>query len=139
MVIPANPQRVASDQYMGYLLKLGIVPVGVRTFMLNEGWIEKSGIAADVIAGIEDLGGEFPMNLEKLVSLEPDLIIGSIDKNIEDYEKIATTVFYLIGKAIKLLAHWKSCAGLLVFLEKRRKQSNGSRHMKRISKRLRSR
>ena len=60
MVIPANPQRVASDQYMGYLLKLDIVPVGVRTFMLNEGWIEKSGIAADVIAGIEDLGGEIP-------------------------------------------------------------------------------
>ncbi|MGN7411971.1 ABC transporter substrate-binding protein [Paenibacillus sp. SAF-068] len=93
VVIPANPQRVASDQYMGYLLKLGIIPVGVRTFMLNESWIEKSNIPADVIAGIEDLGGEFPMNLEKLVSLEPDLIIGSIDKNIEDYEKIATTVF----------------------------------------------
>ncbi|PQP82356.1 AraC family transcriptional regulator [Paenibacillus sp. PCH8] len=93
VVIPANPQRVASDQYMGYLLKLGIIPVGVRTFMLNEGWIEKSDIATDMIAGIEDLGGEFPMNLEKLVSLEPDLIIGSIDKNIEDYEKIATTVF----------------------------------------------
>jgi len=93
VVIPANPERVASDQYMGYLLKLGIIPVGVRTFMLNESWIEKSDIPADVIAGIEDLGGEFPMNLEKLVSLEPDLIIGSIDKNIEDYEKIATTVF----------------------------------------------
>ncbi|MDR6722581.1 iron complex transport system substrate-binding protein [Paenibacillus amylolyticus] len=93
VVIPANPQRVASDQYMGYLLKLGIIPVGVRTFMLNESWIEKSGISEDIIAGIEDLGGEFPMNLEKLVSLEPDLIIGSIDKNIEDYEKIATTVF----------------------------------------------
>ncbi|WP_338542903.1 AraC family transcriptional regulator [Paenibacillus tundrae] len=93
VVIPANPQRVASDQYMGYLLKLGIIPVGVRTFMLNESWIEKSGISEDLIAGIEDLGGEFPMNLEKLVSLEPDLIIGSIDKNIEDYEKIATTVF----------------------------------------------
>ncbi|WP_434751904.1 ABC transporter substrate-binding protein [Paenibacillus amylolyticus] len=93
VVIPANPQRVASDQYMGYLLKLGIVPAGVRTFMLNESWIDKSGISPDIIAGIQDLGGEFPMNLEKLVALEPDLIIGSIDKNVEDYEKIATTVF----------------------------------------------
>jgi iron complex transport system substrate-binding protein len=93
VVVPANPQRVASDQYMGYLLKLGIVPVGVRTFMLNESWIDKSGISPDIIAGIQDLGGEFPMNLEKLVALEPDLIIGSIDKNVEDYEKIATTVF----------------------------------------------
>nr|WP_145402930.1 AraC family transcriptional regulator [Paenibacillus xylanexedens] len=93
VVIPVNPQRVASDQYMGYLLKLGIVPAGVRTFMLNESWIEKSGISPYVIAGIQDLGGEFPMNLEKLVALEPDLIIGSIDKNVEDYEKIAPTVF----------------------------------------------
>ncbi|MGM1046778.1 MAG: AraC family transcriptional regulator [Bacillota bacterium] len=90
--VPANPKRVASDQYMGHLLKLGIIPVGVRSFMLSEAWIEKAGISKDVIAGIEDLG-EFPMNLEKLTYLEPDLIIGSIEKNIEDYQKIGTTVF----------------------------------------------
>ncbi|MNI47986.1 Iron(3+)-hydroxamate-binding protein YxeB precursor [compost metagenome] len=90
--VPANPQRVASDQYMGQLLKLGIVPVGVRSFMLNESWIPDSGISEETIAGIEDLGG-FPMNLEKLTYLEPDLIIGSIEKNIEDYQKIGTTVF----------------------------------------------
>ncbi|AIQ51920.1 AraC family transcriptional regulator [Paenibacillus sp. FSL R7-0331] len=90
--VPANPQRVASDQYMGQLLKLGIIPVGVRSYMLTESWIADSGISADTIAGIEDLGG-FPMNLEKLAYLEPDLIIGSIEKNIEDYKKIGTTVF----------------------------------------------
>lgn len=90
--VPANPQRVASDQYMGQLLKLGIIPVGVRSFMLNESWIADSGISPDTIAGIEDLGG-FPMNLEKLAYLEPDLIIGSIEKNIEDYKKIGATVF----------------------------------------------
>ncbi|AIQ46320.1 AraC family transcriptional regulator [Paenibacillus sp. FSL R7-0273] len=90
--VPANPQRVASDQYMGQLLKLGIIPVGARSFMLKESWIADSGISAETIAGIEDLGG-FPMNLEKLAYLEPDLIIGSIEKNIEDYKKIGTTVF----------------------------------------------
>ncbi|GBF76622.1 AraC family transcriptional regulator [Paenibacillus sp. 598K] len=90
--IPANPQRVAADQYMGHLLKLGIVPVGVRTFMLQEAWLEKSGIDQTVLDGIEDLG-DFPMNLEKLASLDPDLIISSINENGEQYEKIGTTLF----------------------------------------------
>lgn len=90
--IPAQPQRVAADQYMGQLLKLGIIPVGVREGMLHEAWIEKSGIAKETLAKIENLGN-FPMNPEKLTMLEPDLIIGSIEDNIEQYEKIGTTVF----------------------------------------------
>ncbi|WP_196426635.1 AraC family transcriptional regulator [Lysinibacillus cavernae] len=90
--IPAQPQRVAADQYMGQLLKLGIIPVGVREGMLTEGWIKKSGIPQETIDKIENLGN-FPMNPEKLIMLEPDLIIGSIEKNIEQYEKIGTTVF----------------------------------------------
>ncbi|WP_375106244.1 ABC transporter substrate-binding protein [Lysinibacillus fusiformis] len=90
--IPAQPQRVAADQYMGQLLKLGIIPIGVREGMLTEGWIEKSGIPQETLDKIENLGN-FPMNPEKLIMLEPDLIIGSIEKNIEQYEKIGTTVF----------------------------------------------
>ncbi|AIQ35932.1 hypothetical protein R50345_15655 [Paenibacillus sp. FSL R5-0345] len=90
--VPAEPKRVASDQYMGHLLKLGIVPIGVRTFMLDEGWMEKADIPKETIEKIEDLGN-FPLNLEKLTMLDPDLIIGSIDENIEQYEKIGTTVF----------------------------------------------
>ncbi|WP_339314922.1 ABC transporter substrate-binding protein [Paenibacillus sp. FSL R10-2734] len=90
--VPAEPKRVAADQYMGHLLKLGIVPIGVRTFMLNEGWMEKADMPKETIEKIEDLG-EFPMNPEKLTMLDPDLIIGSIDENIETYEKIGTTVF----------------------------------------------
>ncbi|KQO18844.1 AraC family transcriptional regulator [Paenibacillus sp. Leaf72] len=98
--VPANPQRVAADQYMGHLLKLGIIPVGVRSFMLNEAWLGDSGISQDVLDGIEDLGG-FPMNLEKLTYLEPDLIIGSIDENIEQYEKVGTTVFLPYWEELK--------------------------------------
>jgi len=90
--VPAEPQRVASDQYMGHLLKLGIIPVGVRDFMLTEAWIGKAGIPQETMDKIENLGG-FPMNPEKLIELEPDLIIGSIEDNIEQYQKIGTTVF----------------------------------------------
>lgn len=90
--VPAEPKRVAADQYMGHLLKLGIVPIGVRTFMLDEGWMEKSDVPKDLLEKVEDLG-DFPLNLEKLTMLEPDLIIGSIEENIEQYEKVGTTVF----------------------------------------------
>ncbi|PPQ49218.1 AraC family transcriptional regulator [Paenibacillus peoriae] len=90
--VPANPKRVASDQYMGHLLKLGIIPVGVRSFMLNEAWIDQSGYPKEKLAGIKDLG-EFPMDLEELTVLQPDLIIGSIEKNIDSYQKVGTTVF----------------------------------------------
>ncbi|MGP0578790.1 hypothetical protein ACTP13_17545 [Paenibacillus peoriae] len=61
--VPANPKRVASDQYMGHLLKLGIIPVGVRSYMLNEAWIDRSGYPKEKLAGIKDLG-DFPMDLE---------------------------------------------------------------------------
>ncbi|WP_256019512.1 AraC family transcriptional regulator [Paenibacillus kribbensis] len=90
--VPANPKRVASDQYMGHLLKLGIIPVGVRSFMLHEAWIDQSGFPKEKLAGIKDLG-EFPMDLEELTVLQPDLIIGSIEKNIDSYQKVGTTVF----------------------------------------------
>ncbi|WNS45220.1 AraC family transcriptional regulator [Paenibacillus sp. MMS20-IR301] len=90
--VPAEPVKVAADQYMGHLLKLGIVPVGVRSFMLDEGWMEKADIPQETLDKIEDLG-DFPMNLEKLTMLEPDLIIGSIEDYIDQYEKIGTTVF----------------------------------------------
>lgn len=90
--VPAEPKRVAADQYMGHLLKLGIIPIGVRTFMLDEGWMEKANIPSNILEQIEDLGN-FPMNLEKLTLLEPDLIVGSIEEHIEQYEKVGTTVF----------------------------------------------
>lgn len=54
--VPAEPKRVAADQYMGHLLKLGIVPIGARTFMLDEGWMEKADIPKETIEKIEDLG-----------------------------------------------------------------------------------
>lgn len=68
--------------------------------MLDEGWMEKADIPKETIEKIEDLG-DFPLNLEKLTMLDPDLIIGSIDENIEQYEKIGTTVFLPYWEGLK--------------------------------------
>ncbi|MCG7405922.1 ABC transporter substrate-binding protein [Paenibacillus sp. ACRRX] len=89
--VPAQPLRVASDQYMGQLLKLGIKPIGVRENMLTEAWMPLSNLKEGTLDGIENLGG-FPLNLEKLTLVEPDLIISSLPDNQEAYSKIAPTV-----------------------------------------------
>jgi iron complex transport system substrate-binding protein len=92
VVVPANPKRVVADQYMGHLLKLGIKPVGVKHIMLDEGWFDKAGVTEETLAGIEDLG-DLPLDLEKMTELDPDLILVSVDKELEQYEKIGTTVY----------------------------------------------
>ena len=89
--VPIQPLRVASDQYMGQLLKLGIKPIGVRENMLKEAWIPFTNLKEDALDGIENLGG-FPLNLEKLAMVEPDLIISSLPDNLDSYSKIAPTV-----------------------------------------------
>ncbi|WP_217266725.1 ABC transporter substrate-binding protein [Paenibacillus tianmuensis] len=89
--VPVQPLRVASDQHMGHLLKLGVKPIAVRENMLKEAWIPYANLERDALEGIENLGG-FPLNLEKLASLEPDLIISALPNNHESYSKIAPTV-----------------------------------------------
>ncbi|MBP1991773.1 ABC transporter substrate-binding protein [Paenibacillus eucommiae] len=89
--VPVKPLRVASDQHMGQLLKLGIKPVAVRENMLKEAWIPYANLDEQALEGIEDLGG-FPLNLEKLTLVEPDLIISALPNNQEQYSKIAPTV-----------------------------------------------
>ncbi|MFF2886266.1 ABC transporter substrate-binding protein [Paenibacillus sp. NPDC057967] len=89
--VPFEPMRVAADQHMGQLLKLGIKPIAVRENMLKETWIPYANLEEGALDGIEDLGG-FPLNLEKLTLVEPDLIINALPANQEQYSKIAPTV-----------------------------------------------
>ena len=64
-------------------------PGGIYTYffidhlklMLDEGWMAEAGIEKETLARIEDLGG-FPMNLEKLTALEPDLILGGLSRSL---------------------------------------------------------
>jgi len=82
--IPANPQRVVMDFYLGHLLALGIKPVGTNGVFMQNPYLE------DQIEGIVDISD----NLEAILSLDPDLIITGNAKNYEAYSKIAPTVFF---------------------------------------------
>ncbi|MBD2865110.1 AraC family transcriptional regulator [Paenibacillus oceani] len=85
--IPVHPKRVFTDLKVGQLMALGVKPVGSASYPLQTGFFD--------ITGIEDLG-KFPLNLEKLASLEPDLIILTEawrdGGGYEAFSKIAPTV-----------------------------------------------
>jgi iron complex transport system substrate-binding protein len=80
-VIPAKPERVVTNWYYGQLVALGLKPVGTDDYVLNNHpFIEKEGT--------ESIG----QSLEKIIELEPDLIISWGADKYEDYSKIAPTL-----------------------------------------------
>ncbi|MFB8376633.1 ABC transporter substrate-binding protein [Paenibacillus taichungensis] len=91
--IPAEPKRIVTDMYVSDLLALGIKPVGAVQYYLENPFY------ADQVEGIENIGDRGAVSLEKVVALDPDLIITYSDKaeEIESYQKIAPTVVIPYG------------------------------------------
>jgi len=101
VTIPAHPQRILVNQFMGHLLAVGVKPIGATTNQLSQ--FEKSSFlkSLNLSAGVEDLGNS-TISLEKAASLNPDLII--LQKNdtqsaesYDQYAKIAPTVVLSYG------------------------------------------
>lgn len=87
--IPAAPQRVVSLFHLGELMTLGVKPVGATSYILNNPLL-------DDVSGIVDVG--VPPDAEKILSLEPDLIITTgpfaevVEGGYEALSKIAPTI-----------------------------------------------
>ncbi|MGW9530926.1 ABC transporter substrate-binding protein [Paenibacillus terrae] len=90
--IPVNPQRVVTTQYLDAILALGVKPVGAASHLLEGEYLKGK------IDGIADIGN--PTNVEKVLKLQPDLIITTEDTTPEvkeQLEKIAPTVVVSFG------------------------------------------
>ncbi|MEC0253898.1 iron-hydroxamate ABC transporter substrate-binding protein [Paenibacillus lautus] len=107
--VPANPQRViVLSSYVGDLLALGVNMVGV------DSWSKANPAFADKIKDAEEVTDE---SLEKIIELDPDLIIGlSNIKNVDKLKEIAPTVTFTYGKVDYLKQHLE--IGKLVNKEK---------------------
>jgi iron complex transport system substrate-binding protein len=80
-VIPVKPERVVTDWYYGQLVALGLKPIGTDDFVLkNHPYIQQTGTVS--------LG----QSMEKIIELEPDLIISWGANKYEQFSKIAPTV-----------------------------------------------
>ncbi|EFU41100.1 periplasmic binding protein [Paenibacillus vortex V453] len=90
--VPTNPQRVVvlTRFLTGNVMALGVPLVGVDEMSKTNPQFEEK------LKDIEVVSDE---SLEKIIELEPDLIIGlSSIKNIDKFQEIAPTVTYTYGK-----------------------------------------
>lgn len=96
--VPANPQRVVVlSSFTGNLLALDINLVGV------DSWSKANPAFADKLQNAEEVTDE---SLEKIIELDPDLIIGlSNIKNVDKLNEIAPTVTFTYGKVDYLTQH----------------------------------
>lgn len=96
--VPADPQRVVVlSSYAGDLIKLGVPIVGVDSWAVDNPNF-KDGLKNAEVVSNEDI--------EKIIELEPDLIIGLNNiQNADKLEKIAPTVLFTYGKNDYLQQH----------------------------------
>lgn len=96
--VPAHPKRVVVlSGYTGDVLDLGVNVVGVDTWSKNNPTFKKQ------LKDVEEVSED---NLEKIIELNPDLIIAlSTVKNVDKLKEIAPTVTYTWGKVDYLTQH----------------------------------
>lgn len=88
--VPANPQRIVTLAYGENVIALGGKVVGI------DEWTSTNPLFQEKLKGVEVVSED---NLEKIVELNPDLIIGSPTmKNLDKLKEIAPTVVYTWGK-----------------------------------------
>lgn len=96
--VPADPQRVVVlSSYAGDLIKLGVNIVGVDSWSAKNPNFKEELADAEVVANTD---------LEKIIELEPDLIIGLNNiENADKLQQIAPTVLFTYGKVDYLQQH----------------------------------
>lgn len=90
--VPLHPQRIIAlgNPALGAALALGMKPVGVATWggVNNLNGVQHLFLNKSM-EGIEYLGQEIQPNLEKLLTLEPDLILGSDSSHEKIYDRLS--------------------------------------------------
>ncbi|SFU85942.1 iron complex transport system substrate-binding protein [Alicyclobacillus macrosporangiidus] len=89
VTIPAHPQRIVTDYYAGELISVGGHVVGAAPLEFGNPFLK------DQLKDATDVGD--PINVEKALSLKPDLIVTDSDKNYDELSKIAPTLYIPFG------------------------------------------
>lgn len=94
--VPENPERVVvlDTGELDSALTLGVKPVGATVADASQGFLDY--FPDDQVKGIEKVGTIASPNLERIASLEPDLILSSKLRDADRYKElsaIAPTVF----------------------------------------------
>lgn len=82
--IPAHPKRIVTDFYAGELLSVGANVVGSGSWSFDNPFLKSK------LKDVKDVGD--PISVEKVMELQPDLIVVMNEKNVDQLKKIAPTV-----------------------------------------------
>ncbi|MER7848672.1 ABC transporter substrate-binding protein [Kitasatospora sp. NPDC096077] len=107
VTVPAGVKRIVSISYAtGALLDLGVQPVGTSTIDDNNP-MELLPSQTEAAKKIEPIGSGIEINIEKVASLKPDLIIvegaTAFDWGVKKLEGVAPTLYFGIDKPVDLL------------------------------------
>lgn len=96
--VPADPQRVVVlSTFAGNVMALGVNLVGV------DSWSKMNPRFEEKLKDVQEASDE---SIEKIIELDPDLIIGlSNIKNVDKLKEIAPTVTFTYGKVDYLTQH----------------------------------
>ncbi|MFJ7935659.1 ABC transporter substrate-binding protein [Sporosarcina sp. NPDC096371] len=92
--IPAKPLRIVTDFYGGELLSVGANVIGAEPTAFDNPFIK------DLLKDAVEIGQ--PVNVEKVLELEPDLIVVMYDENYEQLSEIAPTIHIPYGTATNI-------------------------------------
>ena len=90
--IPIHPKRIVAEEYLGSLIALDVIPVGAPGLSIQNYYYK------DTLKGIEDIGDYGSPSTEKIIALNPDIIISGNGENYEALSKIAPTVIIPYGE-----------------------------------------
>ncbi|MGW4651514.1 ABC transporter substrate-binding protein [Kitasatospora sp. NPDC004289] len=108
ITVPAKVERIVTVSYAtGALLDLGVQPVGTSTLDENNP-VELLPTQKEAAAKIEPIGSGVELNIEKIASLRPDLIVvegaSAFDWGIKKLEGLGAPVLYFaVDKPVDLL------------------------------------
>ncbi|MFI9328952.1 ABC transporter substrate-binding protein [Kitasatospora sp. NPDC052868] len=107
ITVPAGVKRIVSVSYAtGALLDLGVQPVGTSTIDDNNP-MELLPSQTEAAKKIEPIGSGIEINIEKVASLKPDLIVvegaTAFDWGVKKLEGIAPTLYFGVDKPVDLL------------------------------------
>lgn len=90
--IPANPQKIVSDYYLGEFLAMGVKPIIASPYSLSNPYLSEY---VDGIAELNITSSETA--LEMIIAAEPDLIVTLSEADYANFSKIAPTVLIPYG------------------------------------------
>ncbi|WP_028543391.1 ABC transporter substrate-binding protein [Paenibacillus taiwanensis] len=90
--VPVHPQRIVAEEYLGSLIALEVIPVGAPELTIKNYYFKEA------LASVEDSGVYGKPSAERIMSLNPDLIITGNKDSYELLSKIAPTLVIPYGQ-----------------------------------------